>query len=128
MDRENNYDRGSKYAKRRESKNEEDFLFGVRSVIEAIKAGRDLNKVLIQKGMEKELFIELKEELKGHQYPLQFVPVEKLNAITESNHQGVIAYVSPVSYFKIEEDDILSCFLNVTEFKRYSRNTTWTLQ
>lgn len=109
MDRDNKYDRGSnsdrdnRYTSRRESKNSEDFIFGVRSVIEAIKAGRDLNKVLIQKGMEKELFIELKEELKGHQYPLQFVPVEKLNAITESNHQGVIAYVSPVSYYKIED-------------------------
>ena len=79
MDRESKYDRGSKYSSRRESRNSEDFLFGVRSVIEAIKAGRDLNKVLIQKGMEKELFLELKEELKGHQYPLQFVPVEKLN-------------------------------------------------
>ena len=76
MDRDNKYDRGSnsdrdnRYSSRRESKNSEDFIFGVRSVIEAIKAGRDLNKVLIQKGMEKELFIELKEELikLGHHF------------------------------------------------------------
>ena len=79
-----------------------EYIFGVRAVIEAIRAGRELNKILIQKGMNKELFLELKSELKGKHYPLQFVPLEKLNAVTEANHQGVIALVSPVSYYEIE--------------------------
>ena len=81
----------------------EDMIFGVRSVIEAIRAGRGFNKILIQKGMDKELFLELKEELKGHHFQLQFVPTEKLNAMTESNHQGVVALVSPIEYHNIEE-------------------------
>ncbi|MBL1281190.1 MAG: 23S rRNA (guanosine(2251)-2'-O)-methyltransferase RlmB [Fluviicola sp.] len=84
-------------------KPKDDMIFGVRSVIEAIRAGRGFNKILIQKGMDKELFLELKEELKGHHFQLQFVPTEKLNALTESNHQGVIALVSPIEYHKIEE-------------------------
>ena len=81
----------------------DDFIFGVRSVIEAIKANRVLNKILIQKGMQKELFLELKEALKGENHQLQFVPVEKLDSITDQNHQGVVALVSPVEYSKIED-------------------------
>lgn len=95
--RENNYER-----RERKASNEE-FIYGVRAVIEAIRAGRGFNKILIQKGMDKELFLELKEELKGHHFQLQFVPQEKLNSYTEDNHQGVVALVSPIEYHKIEE-------------------------
>jgi len=98
MDRKPKYDNRSK-----RKKDGEDYIFGVRAVIEAVRAGRELNKILIQKGMNKELFLELKEALKGENYNLQFVPTEKLNAITENNHQGVIAYVSPVTYHNAEE-------------------------
>lgn len=83
-------------------KNSEEYIFGVRAVIEAIKAERELNKILIQKGMHKDLFMELKDVLKGKDYQLQFVPTEKLNAICDQNHQGVIAFASPIAYFQIE--------------------------
>lgn len=97
-------ERKPKYENRpRRSKDSEDYIFGVRAVIEAVRAGRELNKILIQKGMNKELFLDLKEALKGENHTLQFVPVEKLDGITDNNHQGVIAYVSPVEYFKAEE-------------------------
>lgn len=79
-----------------------DIIFGVRAVIEAISANRDLNKILIQKGMNKELFMELKEALKGKDFSLQFVPIEKLQKLTSGNHQGVIAYAAPIEYGKIE--------------------------
>ncbi len=97
-------ERRPKYDNRpRRKKDTGDYIFGVRAVIEAVRAGRELNKILIQKGMNKELFLELKDALKGENYNLQFVPTEKLNAITENNHQGVIAYVSPIEYHKAEE-------------------------
>ena len=48
------------YERKREP---EDVVFGVRAVIEAIKADREINRIVIQKGMNKDLFIELKEEL-----------------------------------------------------------------
>lgn len=83
-------------------KNPEDVIFGVRAVIEAIKADREINRIVIQKGMNKDLFLELKEALQGKNYPLQFVPIEKLNRVVDANHQGVIAYVSPIEYQEIE--------------------------
>jgi len=99
-------ERGNKYTKKFEKKEKDhsgDYIFGVRAVIEAIRAGRGFNKILIQKGMDKELFLELKRELGGHDFQLQFVPPEKLNSYTENNHQGVVALVSPITYHKIEE-------------------------
>lgn len=88
---------------RKEKAEPTDIIYGIRAVIEAIKSETSLNRILIQKGLDKELFEELKETLKGKDYQLQFVPAEKLNSITRSNHQGVIAYTSPVNYHNLEE-------------------------
>ncbi len=95
MERNHSGNRGYK-------KKERDLIYGVRAVIEAIKADREINKIMIQKGMDKELFMELKEELKGKDFQLQFVPREKLDALTDNNHQGVVAQVSPIKYHEIE--------------------------
>jgi 23S rRNA (guanosine2251-2'-O)-methyltransferase len=80
----------------------ENVIFGIRAVIEAINAEREINKILIQKGMDKDLFLELKAALKAKDFQLQFVPVQKLDALTQGNHQGVIAIVAPVKYAEIE--------------------------
>lgn len=79
-----------------------DLIFGVRAVIEAVKARKEINKIMIQRGMNKELFKELKEALANKNYTLQFVPAEKLNRLTRKNHQGVIAFIAPVEYHSIE--------------------------
>lgn len=98
-----NNDRGPRDGFRKEKKDPEDIVYGIRAVIEAIRNDVQINRILIQKGMDKDLFDELKETLKGKDFQLQFVPSEKLNKITTSNHQGVIAYISPVEYHSIEE-------------------------
>ena len=85
-----------------EEEEDEDIIFGVRAVIEAVKADRPINKILIQRGMQKELFYELKDALANKRYNLQFVPIHKLNRMTRKNHQGVIAQVSPIRYQAIE--------------------------
>ena len=93
----------------RKAEKEEDFIFGVRAVIEAVQADRDINKILILKGINKDLFQELREALTGKNYQIQYVPIQKLDRVTDKNHQGVIAYVAPVTYQNIEKlvDDLL---------------------
>lgn len=88
----------NKFQRPTKEERNEDIIFGVRAVIEAIRSGREINKLMILKGMDKELFFELKEELAGKNFYIQFVPVEKLNRITTQNHQGVIAYIAPIEY------------------------------
>lgn len=101
--RHNDYDQGNQRYERKEKKDGDEFIFGIRSVIEAVNANREINKILILKGINKDLFFELKEALAGKNYFIQYVPQEKLDRVTQNNHQGVIAYVSPVSYFNIEQ-------------------------
>lgn len=87
--------------KENKSEDAEDIIYGVRAVIEAVKSNRPINKIYIQKGMNKELFKELKEELADKKYNLQFVPIHKLNRFTRKNHQGVVAHISPIPYYEL---------------------------
>ncbi|NDW11364.1 23S rRNA (guanosine(2251)-2'-O)-methyltransferase RlmB [Bacteroides sp. 214] len=80
-----------------------DMIFGVRAVIEAIQAGKEIDKILVKKDIQSDLSKELFEALKGTLIPVQRVPLEKLNRITRKNHQGVVAFISTVTYQKVED-------------------------
>lgn len=77
-------------------------LFGMRPIIEAINAGKEIDKIFIQTGLTGELWFELRKLIQQRSIPSQHVPPEKLNRLTGKNHQGVIAYVSLVTYQSIE--------------------------
>ena len=79
-----------------------EMIFGVRAVLEAIDAGKEIDKILIKRDILSELSRELFAAVKGTNIPVQRVPVEKLNRITRKNHQGVIAFVSAVEYASVE--------------------------
>ncbi len=78
-------------------------IFGIRAVAEAISAGKEVDKILIRKDLSGELAGELFEMLRGSNIVVQRVPQEKLNSITRKNHQGVIAFISPINYQPVEE-------------------------
>jgi len=77
-------------------------IYGLRAVIETLEAGRDLEKVFIQKNLQGELSKALWAALKGTFTPISKVPIEKLNRFTGKNHQGVVAFVSPVKYYSLD--------------------------
>jgi len=77
------------------------YIFGVHAVLEAVNAGKDLDKVLVRRGAGSELIKKLLAALGKMEIPVQLVPVEKLNRVTGKNHQGVIAYLSEISYVDI---------------------------
>ena len=78
-------------------------IFGIRAVIEAIEAGRTLDKILIRRDMSSAIGRELMEKLEGLTVPVQRVPVEKLDQFTDKNHQGVIAFLSPIDFCRLED-------------------------
>lgn len=82
---------------------EKDMIFGIRAVIEAVQAGKEIDKILMRREMTSELSRELFAALGDLQVPVQYVPLEKLNKMTVKNHQGVIAFISPVAYQRIED-------------------------
>ena len=71
-----------------------EMIFGVRAVIEALQAGKEIDKILVKKDIQSDLSKELFAALKGTLIPVQRVPVERINRITRKNHQGVIAFIS----------------------------------
>lgn len=77
--------------------------YGIRAVIEAINAGKEVDKILIQQGLNNPLFNELKPLIRDKNIPFQYVPPEKLKRLTSQNHQGVIAYITSITYQKIED-------------------------
>lgn len=86
----------------RERMDSRNYVYGIRAVIEALEAGKDIDKILIRRDLIGELSKELLTKAREYDMPVQRVPVEKLNRITMKNHQGAIAILSPVSYQKLE--------------------------
>lgn len=82
---------------------EDNLTYGTRAVIEAIQSGKELDKIFIQENLNNPLLSELKTLLKKNNIIYQLVPVEKLNRLTRQNHQGVVCFISTISYYKIEE-------------------------
>ena len=80
-----------------------EMIFGVRAVIEAIQAGKEIDKILVKKDIQSELSKELFADLNGLLIPVQLVPVERIDRITRKNHQGVVAFISSVTYQKTED-------------------------
>ena len=78
-------------------------IFGIRAVIEAAEAGKDIDKVLVKRELSGELFKELQEVLRRYEIPMQKVPLERIDRITRKNHQGVIAFTSAVTYQKLDQ-------------------------
>jgi len=97
------YKRQDNFGDKTPHKQSSDFIFGTRSVIEAVLAGKEIDKILVRKNLESELFGELLNAIKGKDIPVQRVPVEKLNRITMKNHQGVVAFISAVTYQRLED-------------------------
>jgi 23S rRNA (guanosine2251-2'-O)-methyltransferase len=88
---------------------EKDFIFGTRTVMESIQAGKDIDKVLVQKEINNDLIKELLQLCKAEKIPVVRVPDAKLNRITRKNHQGVVAQMSAIEYASLDHV-IESCF------------------
>ncbi len=80
----------------------DEYIFGIRPVIEAIEAGKEIDKVLLRKDLQGELAKELFDVIHRYGIVTQRVPADKIDRITRKNHQGVLAILSAVSYDSLE--------------------------
>jgi len=81
----------------------EQLIYGTRAVMEAVNAGKDIEKIFIQKGINNSLVNELRQLLTKNNIPFQVVPDFKLNKLTKGNHQGVVCILSSIVYHKTED-------------------------
>jgi 23S rRNA (guanosine2251-2'-O)-methyltransferase len=79
-----------------------DMIYGTRAVMEAILAGKTIERIMIQSGLANDLIKELIHTAKSHQVQINYVPAEKLKRMSSRNHQGVICILSSVSYASLD--------------------------
>jgi len=85
-------------------------IFGLRAIIEAINSGETIEKVFLLKGLKGDLYSDLETSIRKQNINSSYVPVEKLNRLTNKNHQGAVAQISPIAFHDIED-----LVLNVVE-------------
>ena len=88
---------------RKDDKDKANFIFGIRPIIEAVEAGKTIDKLFIQKGLHSDLFAELWKLVRLRRINYKHVPLEKINRLTRKNHQGVFAFISPIDFHNIED-------------------------
>ena len=76
-------------------------LYGIHPAMEAIRAHKSVERILLQRGVHGDNFKELFQLIKEEGIPFQYVPQEKLNHFTRGNHQGVVCLISPIDYESI---------------------------
>lgn len=82
---------------------ENEMIFGVRAVIEAVQADKEIDKILVKRELQSDLSKELFDVLRGKDILVQRVPAERLDRLTRKNHQGVIAFMSAITYHQLED-------------------------
>lgn len=106
------------------AQSKQQIVYGLRPVIEAIASGQQVERVLLQNGLNSSLLNELRAKMKEHDIPFQYVPVEKLNKMTMGNHQGVVATIAAVKYHSfmqlmetLEEPSVIILLDHVTDVR-----------
>lgn len=84
------------------AKKDTNIIYGRHPIIDALKAGKAFDKVMLQQGIRGEYEKELRYTCRKLDIPLQVVPKERLNRFTQKNHQGVIGFISLIEYQSLE--------------------------
>lgn len=79
-----------------------DYIYGIRAIIEAIEAGKEIDKIFLAKDLHGELASQLIELARKMKIVMQRVPIERINRITRKNHQGALALISAVTYYRLD--------------------------
>ena len=78
-------------------------IYGIRSILEAIKSKINIDKVWLLKGQKNGLSLNLENELKKNNISYSFVPIERLERFKFKNHQGAVASISPIIFDNLED-------------------------
>ena len=77
-------------------------IYGARSIIEAIKANQDIDKVLLLKSSRSSLTKSLIDLIIKNNISYSFVPIQRFDRLKTKNHQGALAFLSPIKLINID--------------------------
>jgi 23S rRNA (guanosine2251-2'-O)-methyltransferase len=82
---------------------EDNTIYGIHALEEALDAGKTINKVMVTKGLKNELLEQVLKKARNKGIAVQMVPKESAVFPRQRNHQGVVANISPVAYYSLED-------------------------
>lgn len=80
-----------------------DLIIGKNPVLEALKSGREMNKIWIAEGSQRGQMQSIIQLAKEMGITVQYVPKKKMDQLSDGNHQGVIAQVAAYRYYDIDD-------------------------
>ena len=80
----------------------DNIIFGLHPIEEALMEHKDIDKIMVSRDERKPDYVAIRKLAKDNDIFVQEVPKEKLNRITMKNHQGIIAFTSPIEFQSIE--------------------------
>lgn len=83
--------------------NKKNIIAGRNPLLEALRSGANIDKILLFKNASGDVINEIRHAAKEMNVPIQYVPNEKLNSLTNINHQGVVAFKASVTYFDLQQ-------------------------
>ena len=111
------------------SETKKDIIYGIHSIEEAISSNTEIEKILVRKDYENDSIKRILQEAYALNIPIQKVPVQKINAITRKNHQGILAFISTIMYasldniiqetFRQAKDPLLLMLDRVTDVRNF---------
>ncbi len=84
-------------------KKDNSIIYGRHPVLDAIRGGTSIDKVMLQRGIRGEFEKEVRKVCKEYDITLQYSPKERLQKFAPGNHQGIVAFVALISYYKLED-------------------------
>ncbi|WP_295119344.1 23S rRNA (guanosine(2251)-2'-O)-methyltransferase RlmB [uncultured Chitinophaga sp.] len=78
-------------------------IIGRQPVMEALNAGKAIERIFMLRNAGGEIMTEIRNLAMGKQVPINLVPAEKLDSLTQVTHQGIIAITAKVSYLDLQD-------------------------
>ena len=78
-------------------------VIGRQAVIAAMQSGKQLERIYLQTTVHGEVIDTIKSLAEKNLVPINKVPVEKLNGLNVSNHEGCIAVISKIQYQNLQD-------------------------
>jgi 23S rRNA (guanosine2251-2'-O)-methyltransferase len=83
--------------------NDKNTVYGIHAVEEAMASGKEINKLIVIKGQQRHALVEqLLSDARKKGITVQQVPRESNAFPRDRNHQGIVAHISPVAYYQLE--------------------------
>jgi len=81
---------------------QKEYIIGIHSIQEALLSNTEIEKILVRKDNTNDAVKRLLQDANRLRIPIHKVPIDKINSITRKNHQGIIAFISSISYASLD--------------------------